>query len=223
VHHEFLSLLKELVLSQADVSRLTSLRRSSSLFVQGDKASAVYFVEDGLIKLTRTNDAGGRLILSVYGPNDLLGEECLSGAESDYYTEANILTQSIVHRIPSATMKRAVATHPALGDAFVRFLIDRKLGLAHKVELLCLQDVETRIMYCLEQLAKLVEPHPEDSGHRLPITQTELADMVGATRETTSTTLNQLERKGVVKLARRLLTVFPQRARAISASAAADI
>ena len=39
------------------------------------------------------------------------------------------------------------------------------------------------------------------------MTQLELADLIGATRETTSTTLNQLERRGLLKLSRRLLTV----------------
>jgi CRP-like cAMP-binding protein len=194
-----------------------------SLFAQGSKADAIYFVEDGLIKLTRTNAAGGRLILSLYGPDDLFGEESLAGGESSYYGEAELLSVSTVWKIPSATVKRVMATHPALGCALVRFLVDGKLSFAHKVEMLCLHDVETRILYYLGQLAKLVEPGEDDLGHALPITQLELADMLGATRETTSTTLNQLEKKGLVRLARRLLTIFPQRARAASATGGADI
>jgi CRP/FNR family transcriptional regulator len=79
--------------------------------------------------------------------------------------------------------------------------------LAQKVELLCLHDVEYRILYYLADLATLVGPSKDDEGYQLPITQAELADLIGATRETTSTTLNQLERKGLVKLSRRLLTI----------------
>jgi len=48
---------------------------------------------------------------------------------------------------------------------------------------------------------------PNGDGYQIPITQLELADLIGATRETTSTTLNQLERRGLLKLSRRLLTV----------------
>jgi len=215
VHDDFTSLLKNLLLSQTDVSRLSALRRSISLFAQGEKAEALYFIEEGLVKLTRTNASARRLILSIYGPNDLLGEECLSGGAHLYHGEAEVLSLCTVYKIPWATVNRIAATHPELGIGIVQYLLDANLKFAHKIGLLCLQDVETRILYHLEELAKLV-PRGGDLGYPLPITQLELADLVGATRETTSTTLNQLARRGLVKLSRRLLTVFPEQARAAS-------
>ena len=218
MHHDFTSLFKDLLLSQTEVSRLSALRRST-LFGQGEKADSLYFVEDGLLKLTRTNSAGGRLILSLYGPNDLLGEESLSGGNGEYYAEAESLTSLTVYKVPWAAIKRVIAAHPELGEAFLRHMLASKLSFAHKVELLCLHDVETRILYYLEELAKLVKPSEDDSGHSLPITQLELADLVGATRETISTSLNHLERKGFVKLSRRLLTIFPQQTSAMTAIA----
>jgi CRP/FNR family cyclic AMP-dependent transcriptional regulator len=218
VHNEFASLFKDLLLSETDVSRLALLRRAT-LFTQRDKADAIYFLEDGLIKLTRTNAAGGRLILSLYGPNDLLGEESLSGGNSTYHAEAEVLCPSIVYKIPWAAIKRVIAAHPELSEAFLRHVLESKHSFARKVELLCLQDVETRILYYLDQLAKLVKPSDDQLGCALPITQLELADLVGATRETISTTLNHLERRGFVRLSRRLVTIFPRQSAAIAASA----
>ncbi len=218
MHHDFTSLFKRLLLSHADVSRFSAARRST-LFSQGEKAHALYFVEDGLIKLTRTNASGGRLILSLYGPNDLLGEESILGGNGEYYAEAESLTPSTVFKIPWVAIKRTIASRPELGEAFLSHMLESKMNFARKVELLCLQDVETRILYYLEELAKLVNPSEEDLGHPLPITQLELADLVGATRETISTALNHLERKGFVKLSRRLLTIFPQQAAAMAAGA----
>ena len=222
MHNEFTSLFKDLLLSEADVSRLSAVRRSTALFSQGEKADAVYFIEEGLIKLTRTNSTGGRLILSVYGPNDLVGEESLSGGNSHYHAEAEVLSPSIVYKVPSSSIKRVLAAHPELSAAFLKHLLETKVCFANKVELLCLYDVETRILFYLEQLSKLVKPSDDETGYPLPITQLELADLVGATRETVSTSLNQLERRGFVKLSRRLLTVFPRPAVAgIAASATA--
>jgi CRP/FNR family transcriptional regulator len=211
VHIEFASLFKDLLLSEPDVSRLSALRRTP-LFSQGGKADAVFFVEEGLIKLTRTDSTGGRLILSLYGPNDLLGEESLYGGEGSYQGEAEALSPAIVYKIPWRAINRVISLHPELSAALLRHLLDTKQSFAQKVELLCLQDVETRIVYYLEHLAKLVKPGNEGAGHPLPITQLELADLVGATRETTSTTLNQLEKRGFVKLSRRLMTIFPRHA-----------
>jgi CRP-like cAMP-binding protein len=217
VHKDFVSLFKDLLLSEPDVSRLLALRRNTSLFSQGETADAMFFIEDGLIKLTRTNDSGGRLILSVSGPSDLVGEESLSGGDGCYLAEAETLTPSTVYRIPWATVKRVIEKNPELTAAFVRHLLATQEWFAYKVELLCLQDVEGRILFYLGHLAKLVKPSDQDAGHALPITQLELADLVGATRETTSTTLNQLEKRGLVKLSRRLLTVYPKQAYAAGA------
>ena len=222
MHKEFTCLFKDILLSEPDVSRLSALRRSTPLFAQGAKADAIFFIEDGLIKLTRTNASGGRLILSVYGPNDLVGEESLFGGDGRYHGEAEALTPSIVYRVPWTAIKRVIAGHPELTAAFLKHLLDTKLCFANKVELLCLHDVEARILFYLDHLSQLVKPADDDAGYPLPLTQLELADLVGATRETTSTTLNQLEKRGLVRLSRRLLTVFPQRAGAARAAGFAD-
>lgn len=195
------------LLSAPDVSRLTALRRSTALFSQDQVADSVYYIEDGLIKLTRTNGAGGRIILAVCGAGHIIGEEILSEGTQMYYTEAEVLTPANVYRIPRETLLRIFATNVELAGALLDYVIRRKLTLAQKVELLCLHDVEYRILHYLAELSKLVKPSEDGEGYQLPITQLELADLIGATRETTSTTLNQLERRGLVKLSRRLLTI----------------
>ena len=216
MHHELTSLLKKLLCSHKDVSRLPALLRTSCLFGQGEKADTLYFIEEGLIKLTRTNDLGGRVILAVYGPNELVGEESLSAGKHFYFAEAEVLSPATVYKIPGATLESVKSAHPELGVALVRGLVDSNLGFAQKLEWLSLHDVESRVLYYLEQLAKLVEP-AEDQGYPLPLTQLELADLVGATRETTSTTLNSLEKRGFVKLSRRLLTVYLRQGKAAAA------
>ncbi len=201
------SLVRTTLLSKPEVSRLNGLRRSASLYSQGQPADSLYFIEQGLVKLTRTKAGRGRIILSVSGPNHVIGEEALPEGSPTYYTEAEVLTDAIIYRIPRESLMQSLATSSELGTAFIEELRERKLGLAQKVELLCLHDVEYRILHYLAELSKLVQPSEADGGYQLPITQLELADLIGATRETTSTTLNQLERRGLVKLSRRLLTI----------------
>lgn len=199
--------LKAHLLALPDVSKLSSLRRFTSIFTQGQSADALYFIEEGLVKLTRTNDSGDRIILSISGPGDLIGEEVMSAEASQYQADSEVLTAATLHRIPRDTLQRVLGQNGELASAVIDFLLGRRRMLARKVELLCLHDVEYRILYYLADLATLVGPSQEDEGYQLPITQAELADLIGATRETTSTTLNQLERKGLVKLSRRLLTI----------------
>jgi CRP/FNR family transcriptional regulator len=201
-------------LSQSpEVNQLTSLRRSTSLFSQGQPADSIYLIEEGMVKLTRTNPAGGRIILGIFGPEQVVGEETLvEPPGASYYADAEVLTAGTVLRVPGNVLSEIVAHNPELSSALYTAIIRQKVALAEKVELLCLHDVEYRILHYLEQLSLLVPALEGGEGHQLPITQLELADLIGATRETTSTTLNQLERRGLVKLSRRLLTIPSPRA-----------
>ena len=200
--------IRNVVLSAPEVTRLSSLRRATSLFSQDQPADSVYLIEEGLVKLTRVNHRGDRIILTIRGPQELVGEEALAETRPIYYTEAEVLTTATIFRIPRGLLHRALlnSSNAELTTGLVTYLVERRLALAEKVELLCLHDVEYRILHYLAELAALVKPS-EDGDFQIPITQLELADLIGATRETTSTTLNQLERRGLVKLSRRMLTV----------------
>ena len=213
------SVMRTMLLPQGEVSRLASIRRSTSLFSQGQKAEALYFVDDGLIKLTRTNENGDHIILGICGSGELIGEEVLSEEMPVYQAEAEALSPSSLYRISREALKEILRTNSEFATALIDYLVHRKCALARKVELLCLHDVEYRILQYLADLSGLVKPVATSDGYQLPITQAELADLIGATRETTSTTLNQLERKGLVKLSRRLLTVpSPVTLRTVAAS-----
>lgn len=201
------SVVRSALASMPEATRLTSLRRSTSLFSQDQLADSVYYIDDGLVKLTRTNTRGGRIILAICGPGHLIGEETLREEAPHYYAEAEVLSTATVFRVPREAFVHAVTQAPELSAAFVSYLLQRKSLLAMKVELLCLHDVEYRILYYLAELTALVKPQDDGEGYQVPITQLELADLIGATRETTSTTLNQLERRGLVRLSRRLLTI----------------
>jgi CRP-like cAMP-binding protein len=190
-----------------DATRLASLQRCTSLYAQSQPADALFLIDDGLVKLTKTNETGAKIILAICGPGQLVGEEALSENAETYYTEAVTLTAATVQRIPGRAILAATGSDPELGSALIGYLLTQKLHLAEKVELLCLQDVEHRILHYLAELSSLLPPCANGDGHQIPITQLELADLIGATRETTSTTLNQLERRGLLRLSRRLLTV----------------
>ncbi len=170
-------------------------------------ADALYFVDDGLVKLTRTNDSGDRIILCICGSGELAGEEVLVDDAPVYHADAEALATANVYRISRDTFTAMLRSNFEFTAALIDYLVRRKSALARKVELLCLHDVEYRILHYLAELSALVKPGGNGGGYQLPITQAELADLIGATRETTSTTLNHLERKGLVKLSRRLLTV----------------
>ncbi len=96
---------------------------------------------------------------------------------------------------------------PELWREISGLLTSRKRQLEKKIELLCLRDVEYRILYYMADLARMFGAKANGAEYSIPLSQGELASLIGATRETTSTTLNALARKGVIRLGRRQLIV----------------
>lgn len=204
---DFEATVRRVIFSDRDISPLSELRRSIILFSQGQPAETLYFVESGLIKLTRTNNVGGRIILSIRGAGDLLGEEALGEDGSAFNSEAEVISTASLQRLPQTSLRRLVTANSELVFPLMAYLIHSRNETAEKVELLCLHDVEYRVLYYLARLCTVVPKGADSTGFQIPITQLELADLIGATRETTSTVLNQLERRGLVQLSRRMLTI----------------
>jgi CRP/FNR family transcriptional regulator, cyclic AMP receptor protein len=83
----------------------------------------------------------------------------------------------------------------------------------HRLQLISFYRVEQRILMVLATLAPVFDAAGGDEGNVLvPLSQSEVASLVGATRETTSTTLNTLERRGLLRLGRRNLTILSGKA-----------
>ena len=194
------------LLSASDVSTPHRLRRESILFLQRQDAAGVFFIEQGLAKLTRTSNDGSKLIFSVAGPNQLIGEECLGPDFEGYFAESVCLTELVGYHLPVPHMKRIMAV-PEMTGALIGYTAQRNREFIEQIELLACHDVEHRVLHGLAKLATLVEPSEEDGAwYPIPITQAELASFVGATRETTSTTLGVLRTRKLVQLGRRLIT-----------------
>ena len=99
-----------------DSIRSMSLQRCASLYAQSQTVESLFLIEEGLVKLTRTNERGEKIILAVSGPGQLVGEEALSEEWQQHYTDAVALTAASVTRIPQHALKQTLAQNPAAND-----------------------------------------------------------------------------------------------------------
>ena len=179
------------------------LRRKAELFLYGQNADALYFIERGLVKIDRPSEGDQCVTLNLCSAGELIGEESLFPHQS-YMTQAEALTPLVVFRVPSNQVLEAAANNPPLAIPFR--CLRRKQDLERRLELVAAHDVEKRILLCLADFA----PHGEregDGSSSLPLTQRDVANLIGATRETTSLMLNQMERNGLLSLARGKVTI----------------
>lgn len=194
------------LISQDGVTKFSPNRRFAIVYSEGSPADSIFFVESGLVKIYKRGDDSKEIILQIIAPGELFGEQAL-GVEHSRTIAAEILQEGVIYVIPRDLFLRVCERRPELWREISGLLTARKRQLEKKIELLCLHDVEYRILYYMAELAKTFGAKPNGSEYSIPLSQGELASLIGATRETTSTTLNTLARRGLIRLGRRQLIV----------------
>jgi CRP/FNR family transcriptional regulator, cyclic AMP receptor protein len=188
------------------VTKFSPNRRFATVYSEGSPMDSLFFLETGLVKIHKRGDDNKEIILQIVAAGELFGEQAL-GNEASRGIAAEVLQEGVIYVIPRDMFLRACEHHPELWREVSTLLTLRKRHLEKKIELLCLRDVEYRILYYMADLAKMFGARSNGSEYSIPLSQGELASLIGATRETTSTTLNNLARKGVIRLGRRQLIV----------------
>lgn len=187
---------------QQDLARHLRRRHyapGQTIFLQGDPGTSLFFLETGQVKIALPSPEGRELVLASLGPGDFFGELALldGGARS---ADAIATEASALLLLLRDDFLRYVEQHPKVAIQLLATLC----GLVRQnVELLqdaTFMDVPARLARTLLQLAR-----PGDRGRRegppvTPrLTQTELAGMIGATRETVNKCLASFERQGLIR------------------------
>lgn len=194
------------VIGQDGVAKFSPNRRFATVFSEGSPADTIFFIESGMVKVFKRGPDNKEIILQIVGPGEIFGEQAL-GSETGRNIAAEVLQEGVIYIIPRELFLRTCEKRPELWREISTVLTARKQQLEKKIELLCLHDVEYRILYYMAELARAFGAKANGSEYSIPLSQGELASLIGATRETTSTTLNTLARRGLIKLGRRQLIV----------------
>jgi CRP-like cAMP-binding protein len=199
-------LIREELVQQDGVRKHAPTRRAMSLYTEESPSDSVFFVDSGFVKIMRRGKDGKEVLVSIVPPGDVFGEHAVFVGGPRVYT-AEVMQEGVVYEIPRDQFLAFCDTHSSMWRYLFESSAHKVRELEQKVSLLCLHDVESRILNYLCSLATVFGVSTTNGEYSLPLSQSELASLIGATRETTSTTLNALARRGLIKLGRRLLVV----------------
>ena len=197
-------------------SRMTDveLGRGERLFAEGDEGDRLYVVLDGKIKLTRTAPDGRENLLSVVGPGEMFGELSLFDprprtASATAITDAKLAALAHDKLLIWLTGRPEVALH------LLRALAQRLRRANDVMADLVFTDVPGRVAKQLLDLADRFGEQQDDGLHvNHDLTQEELAQLVGASRETVNKALADFVTRGWIQLsARSVVLLDPDRLR----------
>ena len=177
------------------------------IFREGDESDTCYIVRNGHARAIREHGDGRTLTLAHFGPGDIFGELAMF---DDERRSATVETLDDVEAIAvlGADMRRLLREHPGLAVKLVISLGRRLREANERIARQSFQTVQSRVAGVLGQL--VAQAQAEGGGDRdvlVTITQADIAQLAGSSRESASRFLAVLERAGVVTQGRGRVTV----------------
>jgi len=188
-------------LAQSAVAR--RFPKNAVLINEGEEGDSLFIVLSGRLKVYASNESGREVVIDFHGPGECVGEMSLDGApRSASVVTTEPTTCAIVSR---AHFREFIREHPDFAVYLIGKLIQRARRATETVKSLALSDVYGRLIRLLAGLArevngKLVVPEK--------LTQQEIAERVGASRDMISRLLKDLVAGGYLAVEDRTITIL---------------
>jgi CRP/FNR family transcriptional regulator, cyclic AMP receptor protein len=176
--------------------KILSFSKKQTIFSQGDRADAVFYIQKGKIKLTVVSKTGKEATIGLLTDGAFFGEGSLAG-QPLRMGSATTVTDCTVLRIEKKFMMHALHREHALSDMFVAYLLERNIRYEEDLVDQLFNSSEKRLARILLLLAHFgKEGTPEAVVPK--ISQETMAEMVGTTRSRVSFFMNRFRKLGFV-------------------------
>ncbi|SMD32105.1 cAMP-binding domain of CRP or a regulatory subunit of cAMP-dependent protein kinases [Reichenbachiella faecimaris] len=194
----------EKILSSSQIT----YQKDDYVFKINEPSDLIYFIEKGSVKLAKEDDSGHEVVKSILGEGSIFGEMALVEEEkrSEY---ARVLSNDTIIRV--LVVRELLDAAKSDQSLFLRVLglMGKKIEkLDKRIESITSKDSRTRIVEFLRELAV-------ESGQKVGFetliqnnfTHKDIANLTGTSRQTVTTTLNQLKEKNIINFDRRRILV----------------
>ena len=193
--------------------RTTKRRRGEWVFVHGDLADTIYFLKKGRMKITALSEDGHEVLHEIVGPGEIFGDTSTI-LHIPRTTSAQTLEPTVLCEIRQKDFESLLAAYPELSLQLLKSVgLRLKKAEAHLLNVIC-NDVSTRVREALLNLVVSEVGTLMDQPIRINITQQDLANLIGASRQKTWQALKELEDASVLRLMyRSILVTAPHKLR----------
>ncbi len=177
--------------------------KQTVLIHEGDVGDSLYILLSGRVKVYASNEAGREVVINFHGAGEYVGEMSLDGSpRSASVVTVEPTTCAIVNR---AQFRDFLAANPDFAQHLIQTLIHRARSATENVKSLALSDVYGRLVRLLNALAV------DADGRRIVLerlTQQDIADRVGASRDMIGKLLKDLVAGGYLLVEDRQITIL---------------
>jgi CRP/FNR family cyclic AMP-dependent transcriptional regulator len=187
---------KRFLITMGEGRRIVLVPKREKIYAQGAACDAVFYIQEGKVKLTVVSDKGKEATIGIMNPGDFFGEGGLAG-QPQRMGSATAMTDCELMRIDKKAMMLALHREHEWSDMFVAYLLGRNIRYEEDLVDQLFNSSEKRLARILLLLAHFgKEGVPETVIPK--ISQESLAEMVGTTRSRVSFFMNRFRKLGFV-------------------------
>jgi CRP-like cAMP-binding protein len=176
--------------------KIIAFSKKQAIFAQGDSSDAVFYIQEGKIKLSVVSKLGKEATIGILNEGDFLGEGCLTG-QPLRLCSATAMTDCTVMRIDKKSMVELLHRQRAFSELFVAYLLTRNIRYEEDLVDQLFNSSEKRLARILLLLAHFgKDGKPETLIPKM--SQETLAEMVGTTRSRVSFFMNRFRKFGFI-------------------------
>lgn len=204
-HPYFADLAPEAFDQLCRYAKHSTLKRGATIFAKGDPGTSLFAVISGTVKISISSPDGRNAILNLIGAGEIFGEVALLDglartADATANTNCELFTIDRREFIPF------VRSQPELAMKFIELLCTRLRWTSDQVEQVILQNLPGRLASALLRLSEKHKLAPQ--GRTIAITQQEISEMVGMTRESINKQLRAWAARDWVRLEHGAIVVL---------------
>jgi len=184
-----------------------NFKKGDAVYVPQDLSDRIFFITDGQIKISVMNEEGKEITKAILGRGEVFGELALLGEQlrRDFATALEDTNTCVVNL---EELRGLMRDRSELNLFFMRMFGGRQLEMERRLESLVFRDSRSRIV---EFLVNIVRSKGQQVGYewvvRKPVTHQEIANLTATSRQTVTTTLNDLRYKKLLTFNRSRLLV----------------
>ena len=209
----FQQLSLEEIASLESRARVRELPPRQVIYAPSDAADSVFLVVRGRVRIVSLTPEGKEAILGLVEPGELFGEMALVSTEPREEHAETAVTSTIA-AIPRDTLEAVMSRNSELSIGVWKFLGWQRQRIERRLRSLLFRSTRERVLLLLVDLAEHYgKPVPQgavDLGIRL--SHQEFANLIGATRESVTVALGDLQNEGILAIGRQRVTILsPER------------
>jgi len=175
---------------------ISDYHKNQTVFSQGAPADALFYIQNGKVKLTVVSKRGKEAVVSILGAGDFFGEACLAGQPQRMATATALIECSIVRLEKRAAIK-VIHDEPEFSELFLAYVLSRNIRIEEDLVDQLFNTSEKRLARVLLLLANYgKDGKPQKVIPKM--SQETLAEIVGTTRSRVSFFMNKFRKLGFI-------------------------